>query len=324
LLGFYERVRPSAAGWQRIHRLAAPAPAADSLGIALIDWIAGMGLVFGTLFAIGKFVLAEPVTGTLYAILALICGAVIARNLSKTPAARVAAVTITALAIALLPLNARADGEKILTNVKGQVSYEHTGTPHTLVPKVRHVLIDDDVAVTQTDSQAQVTLPDSSRIQLGSSTRIAMSFFNQTDIATAKFIVYQGKTRFTVEHPAGAKADYTFTTPTSNIAVRGTEGDIAVDGDSLTLNVYNSSNPDGVAVTFTKGDKIGTTVKVLAGQSLVAQLVNGIIQSNVDKITDAALAKFNELGIPTNITDAKNQAIDKIKQAIPIPRRFPF
>jgi len=85
LLRFFERVRPNGFGWRRIAGQASPG-ASDSLGIALIDWIAGMGLVFGTLFAIGKFVLADAAAGSAYAVLALVCGAVIARNLNRPSA----------------------------------------------------------------------------------------------------------------------------------------------------------------------------------------------------------------------------------------------
>jgi Na+/proline symporter len=86
LVRFFERVRPNDFGWKRIARRAAPGFAGDSLGPALVDWLAGLGLVFGTLFAIGKFCLGEPVAGCAYALLALACGAVIARNLNR-PAA---------------------------------------------------------------------------------------------------------------------------------------------------------------------------------------------------------------------------------------------
>lgn len=86
LVRFFERVRPNDFGWKRVAALAGGTVAGDSLGIALIDWIAGMGLVFGTLFAIGKFVLAAPVAGSGYALLALICAAVIARNLNRPSA----------------------------------------------------------------------------------------------------------------------------------------------------------------------------------------------------------------------------------------------
>jgi Na+/proline symporter len=92
LLRFFERVRPSDAGWKRVARQAAPGGPSDALGLALVDWIAGLGLVFGTLFAIGKFCLGEPLAGAAYAALALVCGAVIARNLNR-PAAEAAART---------------------------------------------------------------------------------------------------------------------------------------------------------------------------------------------------------------------------------------
>jgi hypothetical protein len=74
-------VRPSDAGWKRIARRSVPGAPGDSLGLALVDWIAGLGLVFGTLFGIGKFILGEPAAGGACLTLAIVCGGVIARNL---------------------------------------------------------------------------------------------------------------------------------------------------------------------------------------------------------------------------------------------------
>jgi hypothetical protein len=184
---------------------------------------------------------------------------------------------------------------------------------------VHATLVDDDTAITQTDSLAQVTLPDSSLVTLGSATRVQMAFFNQTDIATAKFIVYAGKTRFQVQHPAGGKANYIFVTPTTQISVRGTEGDIEVDDNNLTLNVYNSTIAEGVQVTYTAGNKIGTSVNVLPGQSLVANLVNGIMQTQVNKLTQAAIGEFAELGVPTSVQQAQDTLIQKAKSALHLP-----
>jgi hypothetical protein len=81
LTRFYERVRPNDAGWKRIARLTGPSAPGESLGIALVDWIAGLGLVFGTLFGIGKFILGEPGPGAACIALAIVCGAIIARSL---------------------------------------------------------------------------------------------------------------------------------------------------------------------------------------------------------------------------------------------------
>jgi hypothetical protein len=85
LVRFFERVRPSGPGWNAIARRATPGEPGDSLGIGLIDWIAGLGLVFGTLFGIGKFVLGEAAAGAACITLAVACGAVIARNLRARP-----------------------------------------------------------------------------------------------------------------------------------------------------------------------------------------------------------------------------------------------
>ncbi len=86
LTRFYERVRPNGAGWGPIARLV-PGRSEDDLGIALIDWVAGLGLVYGTLFGIGSIVLGDLGRGAAWVALALACGAVIARNL-RTPAAK--------------------------------------------------------------------------------------------------------------------------------------------------------------------------------------------------------------------------------------------
>jgi len=308
LTRFYERVRPGD----------------TRLGVALIDWIAGLGLVFGTLFGIGKFCLGEPGAGVAYAVLAIVSGAVIARSLSAA-VPRVAAATALALLVAIVPATSRAAADNLLTNLKGDVSYEHNAATSRVFPSASIALTQDDYAITAAASQGRLTLPDSSRVTLGSSTRIQLAFFDQADVATAKFVIYAGKTRFVVEHPQGGHANYTFTTPTTQIAVRGTEGDIGVDGDSLTLNIYNTADQSiPVQVTFTKGDKAGTSVNVFAGQSLVAKLVNGIIQSQVNKLTQAAIDAFSsELGVPTSVSGLTNAVINKATNAIPRPR-LPF
>ncbi len=86
LTRFYERVRPAGRGWDPIARLV-PGGSEDNLGIALLDWIAGLGLVFGALFGIGRLVLGDVAQGIAWLALALACGAVIARTLrAKGPA----------------------------------------------------------------------------------------------------------------------------------------------------------------------------------------------------------------------------------------------
>ena len=320
---FYERVRPAGNGWGPIARLV-PGGSEDNLGIALLDWIAGLGLVYGVLFGIGRIVLGELAQGLAWCALAAVCGAVILRTLRR-PSTKVAVAAMLALGAVLAPQHGfAADTDKTLTNVKGSVSYERSGKQKPLVAAASIALATQDWATTGDASQARVVLPDSSRVLIASATRVQMARFDQSDVAHAQFIVDHGRLRFQVEHPQGARADYTFKTTTANIAVRGTEGDIAVDGDDLTINVYNTQAKDApVEVTFTAGDQPGKVIKLYAGQSLVARLVNGILQTQVDKVTQAALAQFAELGVPTSIQEFKGRVIDEVKRRLPGIPGFP-
>jgi solute:Na+ symporter, SSS family len=92
LVRFYERVRPGPLGWGRIAQLAAPGDRGPALGIALIDWVAGLGLVFGSLFAIGKFMLGDPGRGAAASAVALAGAAVIARHFRASAAERESAI----------------------------------------------------------------------------------------------------------------------------------------------------------------------------------------------------------------------------------------
>ncbi|GAC1567920.1 MAG: Na+:solute symporter [Vulcanimicrobiaceae bacterium] len=84
LVRFYERVRPSAFGWRRIASVARVAPGVEPLGINIVDWFAGCGLVYGALFGIGKIVLGALGAGFGYLALAAACGALIAYNVTRT------------------------------------------------------------------------------------------------------------------------------------------------------------------------------------------------------------------------------------------------
>ena len=53
---------PAGGGWGPIARLVGGG-SEDKLGVALLDWIAGLGLVYGALFGIGRFVLGDVAQG---------------------------------------------------------------------------------------------------------------------------------------------------------------------------------------------------------------------------------------------------------------------
>jgi hypothetical protein len=210
-----------------------------------------------------------------------------------------------------------ADGNKSVQNMKGSVSYQKPNKPaKPIANQASIVLADKDVTVTGLDSEAAVTLPDSSRVLVGADAKVQLAFFNQTDIANATFVIYQGRFRFSIEHPSGAKANYTFQTPTGDVAVRGTQGDIGVaDDGTLSVNVYEVSNPD-LPVEVTTKD--GKTFTLSAGQGFVGQVINGIIQGKVDDLKQAAVDKFSpDFGVPDNWAQLKAEICGRLNAQIP-------
>lgn len=209
-----------------------------------------------------------------------------------------------ALVLAAIPILTMSDDVKLLTNQSGQVTYGTTNpaTRH-LAPHANTTLADSDWAQTGGGkSMATIRLPDSSVLTMGANSDVQMQSFNQTDIAHAKFVVV-GKVRFKVEHPAGAKADYTFQTATGQIAVRGTEGDILALQDAsgapagLQVNVYELSSPKlPVQVTL----KNGQVFTLSAGQSLVVTAAAGALVGAVGAVTNSTFAPFAQLGAPAN------------------------
>ena len=83
LLGFYRKVRPSAAGWRPVQRLAPDVPVSGDLGWNLLDWLAGCALVYGALFGIGKIILNDYTTGALFLLLSVAAGGFIYWDLNR-------------------------------------------------------------------------------------------------------------------------------------------------------------------------------------------------------------------------------------------------
>lgn len=209
-----------------------------------------------------------------------------------------------------------AGDDKQLQSQKGDVSYQvPNGKPVSLGVNATIGLADKDYAITGGESLAQVLLPDSSRVLVGSDTKVQLAFFNQAQIATAKFVVYQGRLRFAVRHPQGAKANYTFATPTASVGVRGTQGDIQYDEDgSIRVNVYELCDPQLPVQVTTKGGKVTT---VSAGQSLFAHVVNGIVQVEIQKLTQQLIGQFaGDFGVPTSWDAAKGEVVGYAGNAV--------
>lgn len=190
--------------------------------------------------------------------------------------------------------------DKVLTNVRGNVRYiaYDTGRPHALAATASIALSDDDVAQTGAASMGAIVLPDSSRVVLASDTTVKLDTFNGVT-AAAHFVVFGGKLRFRVEHPGGALANYTFTTATGSVAVRGTEGDISSDPlDGVRVNVYHVSDPASPVVVTTLD---GRRFDVPGGQKIWMRWQSGELVAKVLPLTQAEIDRFRELGAPTTI-----------------------
>jgi hypothetical protein len=222
---------------------------------------------------------------------------------------RIASIAAAALAGGIAAgAFALAGAPKQLENMKGSVFYQKpnaTQLPIALNASVD--LPDEDYTITGPASLAQLTMPDSSQVLMGANTKVQLSSFSQTDVANAKFVIYAGKTRFIVKHPKGAHANYTFQTATGTVGVRGTEGDIEYGANgALRVNVYELCDKN-YPVQVTAG---GKTLTVIAGQSLSAQLVNGILQSSVQQITQQIIDQVApDFGAPANWDAATGQIV---------------
>lgn len=225
-------------------------------------------------------------------------------SMTKRSSALCAAAAFVFAAVAM---TARAADDKSLENMRGSVSYGPSAAPTQTLALNAHTVIDDrDYTVTGADSLAGIGLPDSSRVLVGSDSKVQLGAFNQAGIAHARFVVV-GKVRFIVQHPSGAKADYIFQTPTGEVAVRGTEGDIDAGNSNLRVNVYEVCDPNApVTVTTSNGQHF----TLVAGQSLVAQLVNGIVRAQVQQLTQEMIDRFSpDFGVPTSWDAAKGQIV---------------
>jgi len=83
LVSFYKRVRPAAALWKPIARLAPEVPPSRELKYSFFDWIAGCAMIYGALFGAGKVILKDYPTGIVLLAIAFFAGLYIYRDLSR-------------------------------------------------------------------------------------------------------------------------------------------------------------------------------------------------------------------------------------------------
>lgn len=138
---------------------------------------------------------------------------------------RAAVAALASLLVVAAPLCAQAP-TKQLVRVSGTVQYQSDEAAAYTALFGRVELRDHAVAVTRDDGNAVLRLPDSSEVEIGARSRVRVGAFST--VAPNVLAVQLGAVHFVVRHPAGARSEYRFLTPTSQIAVRGTEGYLVV------------------------------------------------------------------------------------------------
>ncbi len=83
LLKFYEKVHPGGIGWRDIARELPQVQGDRGFGAMFINWIAGVFLVYASLFGLGKLLFGEYLSATLYLAVAALAILVIYRQMKK-------------------------------------------------------------------------------------------------------------------------------------------------------------------------------------------------------------------------------------------------
>lgn len=224
---------------------------------------------------------------------------------------RFVSLTGLALALALGASGARAsNGDKELSRVKGSVGFQPDKDAQFKPIFGHQNLADGAIAVTKARSLAVLKLVDSSEIDIGENTVVEVGAFQQASSGQENSIkINNGALHFKIRRPAGGQSNYTFQTPTSQIAVRGTEG-FLISGPTGTQVVCTVCTIGDVTV------QTGTqTVTLVSGQTLI---VNGTassigtatqtIVSNA-QVNNPAVSQFGSTGTGTVSGNTVSNAI---------------
>jgi Na+/proline symporter len=83
LLHFYRKVRPAAALWKPVAKMAPDVPPSRDLKYNLFDWLAGCIMIYGALFGTGKVILKDYGQGIIFLVCAILAAAYIFRDLNR-------------------------------------------------------------------------------------------------------------------------------------------------------------------------------------------------------------------------------------------------
>jgi Na+/proline symporter len=83
LFSFYRRVRPNSRFWGRIAKEATDIPPVHDGVVNLINWIAGVLMIYSFLFGLGKILLGSPITGVCFLLAGFVFGGIIFYQMHK-------------------------------------------------------------------------------------------------------------------------------------------------------------------------------------------------------------------------------------------------
>jgi SSS family solute:Na+ symporter len=83
LMKFYRRVHPGGIGWKRLAKRVPDVKPDSGYGFMVLDWVAGVALVYTMLFGVGKLLLGDLLPGAVFVIVGLCAAGVIYWDLSR-------------------------------------------------------------------------------------------------------------------------------------------------------------------------------------------------------------------------------------------------
>jgi len=202
-----------------------------------------------------------------------------------------------------------AEGGKILAHQRGSVQYMLDGSTKTIYTRLP--VPDNATAITGPKSLATLTLPDSSEIDIGERTNVAIGAFNNTGSGKTNLITLNnGALHFVIRHPVGTNANYTFQTPTSQIAIRGTEGFIIQNAGGTSLTITSgTASITAVASGVTVAVPAGTTGVVSASGAATVSTTTSTLSVSSISGTSSASSSAAATGAASGATASTTAAV---------------
>ncbi|MBV8424437.1 MAG: hypothetical protein JO349_04550 [Candidatus Eremiobacteraeota bacterium] len=208
-------------------------------------------------------------------------------------------IGLASLLVLVLGLQAAAADDTVLQRIRGNVGYRAAAATQVTMIAGSQALRELDFAITGAASQGILQMPDSSVIGLGANTNVQVGSFVRAEqgVGTTITIPASGGTvRFQVRHPVGAKSSYTFVTPTTAIAVRGTIGLLASGPNGDVIVCLECGAGD---VTVTVGTRV---IPLVTGQAVTVAATTG--SAIAGAITPNVLSGFSGAGLTTTAAAA--------------------